>query len=159
MTNYVIGIDPGPVIGIVRLRLEPRPDPMNGTRLGGVEALQVTPGLLVDVLDAIAAEYTAVAVERFVVGPRAARSRMPAAGAAARDVIARIENWAERHYIDVHARSAADVKPWASDLQLRRAGLWTVGMPHARDAARHALFCAVKDFGLPNPLSTRAGAR
>jgi hypothetical protein len=53
------------------------------------------------------------------------------------------------------------VKPWAVDKRLHAAGLldMTAGMRHARDAARHALFCAVKDYGLPDPLSSKAGAR
>jgi hypothetical protein len=53
------------------------------------------------------------------------------------------------------------VKPWATDTRLAAAGLMepTTGMRHARDAARHALFAAVKTYGLPDPLSARAGAR
>jgi hypothetical protein len=53
------------------------------------------------------------------------------------------------------------VKPWATDERLAAAGLLdpTKGMRHARDAARHALFCAVRDFGLPDPLSAKARTR
>jgi hypothetical protein len=50
------------------------------------------------------------------------------------------------------------VKPWATDERLEAAGLLdlTKGMRHARDAARHALFTAVKDGGVPDPLSKHA---
>jgi hypothetical protein len=55
-------------------------------------------------------------------------------------------------------RPAAHVKPWATDERLEAAGLLeaTKGMRHARDAARHALFAACKDGGIPDPLSKRS---
>jgi hypothetical protein len=55
----------------------------------------------------------------------------------------------------VHARTAAAVKPWATDRRLAAAGLLkrTTGMAHARDACRHALFSFVRDSGEPDPLS------
>jgi hypothetical protein len=156
---YVIGIDPGPLPGIVRLRVL-REEPV---RIIGAAALQVTPNVLGQVLDGLdGGMIQALAYERFVVGRRAARSATPAAGAATRDMIGRLEAWAEAHCDGrVHSRAAADVKPWAVDKRLHAAGLLdlTAGMRHARDAARHALFCAVKDYGLPDPLSSKAGAR
>jgi hypothetical protein len=62
----------------------------------------------------------------------------------------RVTSWRER--------SASEVKPWAMDERLDAAGLLsaTKGMPHARDAARHALFTAVRDGGIPDPLSRRS---
>lgn len=57
-------------------------------------------------------------------------------------------------------RPATDVKQWATDKRLDRAGLLavTAGMPnHARDATRHMLFCAVHDGGVPDPLSRGNG--
>ena len=53
-------------------------------------------------------------------------------------------------------RSASDVKPWARG-RLARAGLldMTVKSVDARDAAMHALFSAVHDAGLPDPLSRK----
>jgi hypothetical protein len=72
-----------------------------------------------------------------------------------------LEHWAKTGVRGSYARSAADVKPWATDTRLQAAGLLdlTKGMRHARDAARHALFCAVCDFGLTDPLSRKAGPR
>lgn len=152
----LVGIDPGPIVGISLLWLDFGPsDPVT---IGAREAMQVTPGILVEVLNALTAD--AVAVERFVVGPRAGRSGTPTAGATAREVVDRVERWAARDRCPIHLRSAAEVKPWATDARLGAAGLLvpTVGMGHARDAARHALYAAVKSYGLPDPLSARAGA-
>jgi hypothetical protein len=124
--------------------------------------MQITPELIEPVLDMLTQDdkLAAVAVERFVVGRRAARSSTPGAGAITRGMVGVIEAWATDYRCKVNARAAADVKPWAVDKRLHAAGLLdlTAGMRHARDAARHALFCAVKDFGLPDPLSSRAGA-
>lgn len=160
---YVIGIDPGPVVGVVRLHLlrEPGRTVLMGSEPGGgVQVLQVTPGVLTAVLDALGDGSTALAYERFVVGPRAARSRSHNAGVSTRTAAETVGGWGAYAAFEVHARSAAEVKPWATDERLAAAGLLeaTKGMRHARDAARHALFCAVRDFGLADPLSRKAGA-
>ena len=60
--------------------------------------------------------------------------------------------------VPVHVRTASQVKTWAADARLTAAGLYafTAGASmskHARDAARHALFCAVHDCAVPDPLS------
>ena len=151
----VIGVDPGPVTGIALLG-----------RLGRIEVAQCTPGAVLAVIAALIgevpdAQVVIVAVERFVVGPRAARSSTPAAGRVTRGVIEEIA----REFKACNApagtrlveRSAAEVKPWATDRRLDAAGLLalTKGMTHARDAARHALFAAISDCGVPDPLSTR----
>jgi hypothetical protein len=156
---YVIGVDPGPIPGVVRLHLEYGHGP---TRLLEAEALQVTPRLILPVLDMLALGGPAtVAVERFVVGRRAGRSSTPAAGAITRTMIGEITAWSGNRGARLHTRAATEVKPWAVDKRLHAAGLldMTAGMRHARDAARHALFCAVKDYGLPDPLSSKAGVR
>lgn len=153
---YVIGIDPGPVVGAVRLHLS------TTKALYAADALQCTPDILLSILDAISRQaLTAVAIERFVVGSRAARSSTPSGGAEARRIVSLLCDWAAAEDLPVILRSAADVKPWATDERLKVAGLLeaTKGMRHARDAARHALFCAVSAYGLPDPLSRKAGAR
>lgn len=157
---YIVGIDPGPVVGVVRLQLAVQLGA--SATLLSAEALQVTPGASATLLDAlIQGDEAAVAVERFVVGPRAARSSTPAGGAAAREVVRLVADWATLRGLRYWSRSAAEVKPWATDARLAAAGLMepTTGMRHARDAARHALFAAVKTYGLPDPLSSKAGAR
>lgn len=164
---YILGIDPGPIPGIVRLQVDVnRPGEnlvANGAYLRGAQAMQITPELIEPVLDMLSSGgRTVVAIERFVVGRRAGRSSAASAGVATRNMVGAVEAWAFRNDVQCIARSAADVKPWATDHRLHAAGLLeplTTGMRHARDAARHALFCAVKDFGLSDPLSARAGVR
>lgn len=155
---YVIGVDPGPIPGIVLLRLEYGHGP---TRLLEADAMQVTPRLILPVLSMLAdGDRAALAIEKFVVGRRAARSSTPAAGAITRAMVGAVSAWAFAQPCHVHGRAAGDVKPWAVDKRLHAAKLLdlTAGMRHARDAARHALFCAVKDYGLPDPLSSRGRA-
>jgi hypothetical protein len=160
---YILGVDPGPLPGIVRLHLLENTD--GAVRLIGADAMQVTPGMVIAVLEGLHqldSAIDAIAIERFVVGRRAARSATPAAGSRTRDMIGELTGWAtEKQVITVHTRTAAEVKPWAVDKRLHAAGLLdiTAGMRHGRDAARHALFCAVKDYGMPDPLSSRAGGR
>jgi hypothetical protein len=164
---YVIGVDTGPIPGIVRLQLDvSRPGEnlvANGAYLRDAQALQVTPDLIEPVLDMLAQDdkLAAIAVERFVVGRRASRSATAAAGATTRDMVGIVTGWASSAGVQCIARAAADVKPWATDRRLEAAGLLKIakGMRHARDGARHALFCAVKDYGLPDPLSRKAGTR
>ncbi|MDM4722775.1 hypothetical protein QTQ03_25415 [Micromonospora sp. WMMA1363] len=164
---YVIGIDPGPITGIALLITQgPAVGSANApTRLLGAEALQVTHGLVPYVLDSlltvVVPQATVVAVERFVVGPRAARSAHGGSGEVTRELVGVIAHWAKRNQVTCRGWSAAEVKPWATDGRLDAAGLLeaTKGMRHARDGARHALYCAVRDFGLADPLSRKAGAR
>jgi hypothetical protein len=111
-------------------------------------------------------EPIVVAIEKFVVRRRAAASSTAAAGATTRDLVGQLEATAldvRRRTAEVRVvlRSAAEVKPWATDTRLEAAGLLSActGMRHARDAARHALFAAVKDAGAPDPLSRKASAR
>jgi hypothetical protein len=154
----VVGVDPGPVTGIVRLRLGRNGLPRT---LLGAEALQVTEGLVAATLDALdrdCPDALSVAIERFVVGPRSSRSAKAKDGEITREIVAVVRDWASRSSLSCHARTAAQVKPWATDERLAAAGLLetTKGMRHARDAARHALYCAVRTYGLPDPLSRRA---
>lgn len=151
---YVIGLDPGPLPGIAWLRFD------QGQALR-CDLLQVTPDALLPVLRSLTRQplrgVAAIAVERFVVRHRAGRSSTPKAGDATRDMVGLVTGWAGRHGVALHQRTAADVKPWATDERLAAAGLPDVpGMRHARDAARHALFCAVADYALPDPLSRKA---
>lgn len=144
----VIGIDPGPTPGIVAMEF------YQG-RINDLQVIQCTAGALYDVLHGIDASLAnVVAVERFVV-----RGRANAAQTITRDQVA---NLSMHHEGRIVQRSASEVKPWATDRRLQAAVLTrddtnllliTAGMRHARDAARHALFAAVKDGGLPDPLS------
>lgn len=149
-----IGVDPGPVPGIVELRYLDR-------RIVDVHVVQCTANAAVPLLTAMLAELSAsawdtfVQIERFVVGRRSTRSATAAAGAITRDLVTRLEHEAEQLGASTVLASAAAVKPWATDARLEAAGLIaaTKGMRHARDAARHALFAAVRDAGQPDPMS------
>lgn len=149
----VVGVDPGPVTGLAVIGPHTRH-----------EVAQCSPGAVVALIGALVGELpedvpVLIAVERFVVGPRAARSATPTAGRIARgvveDVARAFKPCSAPTGTRVIERSAVDVKPWATDLRLAAAGLLdpTKGMPHARDACRHALYAAVRDGGLPDPLS------
>lgn len=157
MITRVIGIDPGPLTGMVVLRFD---DEQHWRR--SVDVVQCSAGVAPALFDALLMahaepETTTIAIERFVVGNRAARSKSASAGKITRSLITELRGRAAA--ADMRGRwlerSASEVKPWASDERLAAAGLLdaTRGMTHARDAARHALFAAVRDAGLPDPLS------
>lgn len=154
--THIIGIDPGPIVGVCLLRLPPpagRPDTWYA------EIAQITPSGLWALIARWVEAYpvTAVAAERFIVGPRAPRVHAPQASRAARDVLGGLAVALPPGMRRI-ARSAAEVKPWAIDARLAAAGLLnpTKGMRHARDAVRHALYAACRDFGARDPLSERA---
>lgn len=159
--RVVIGVDPGPIPGVVVLRLGP---PLE-TSVFQCDADSVL--WLIRSLFAHApyVGHHVLAVERFVVGPRASRLSTASAGRKTRDMVGAIVELGEnqrdlvgRPLVRVVARSASEVMPWASDARLSRLGLYTAtkGMQHARAAARHALYAAVKDAGLPDPLSAHS---
>lgn len=161
-TLRVIGIDPGPVPGFVVLGYD-------DSALVRTEALQCGAGLAPALFRTVLADRpvrTIAQIEMFVVSHRAGRSSTASAGAETRDLIAELRQvWGDFDSTSSGRRGglwferrATDVKPWATDVRLRAAGLLdaTKGMRHARDAARHALFVAVRDGGIPDPLSRKA---
>lgn len=141
-----IGIDPGPTPGIVVLEVD---EP----RLREVGVVQCTANMLELTLWALLAdspEPCVLQIERFVT-----RGRANAAQSLTRDQVGDVAGLARRHSTPLIQRNASQVKAWATDARLEKAGLLDLckGMRHARDAARHALFAAVHDGGLPDPLS------
>lgn len=162
MSTHVVGIDPGPVPGLASLLVE-------DSRLTNVVVLQCSHQLLADVLRPLLERHTVrtiVQVETFVVGKASMRSG--ADGAITRDLVGQVIEVTTsfgrsrpEHAVEYAQRSASQVKPWATDARLLAAGLASrcSGMRHARDAARHALWAAVTDGCLPDPLSRSAQAR
>lgn len=153
---HFIGIDPGPIPGIVHLypRAGGHHLEIDVVQCNERAATAVLWGLLDSHRTLLGKAPALVQIERFVVGRASMRSA--AAGATTRDLVGRLTGEAENQpNVKVVQRAAAEVKPWATDARLEAAGLLeaTKGMRHARDAARHALFAAVKDGGLPDPLS------
>lgn len=159
----VVGVDPGPVPGIVMLDFE-YPGPVLGGRASVLQADHATAPLLFDALLRDRLCRTVVQVETFVVGRSSMKSGRP--GAVTRDLVGVLQAlWqnfdATRtgrlggHWFQV---PAGGVKPWATDERLEAAGLLeaTKGMRHAKDAARHALYRAVKLGAATDPLSRKA---
>jgi len=157
----VIGFDPGPMPGIVLLRFNSGPFAV--ARVVQCDHL-IAPTLFGALLGIDVVTPTIVQGERFVVGRKSMRGGK--AGELTRDLIG-----AMREVFDEHdstpmgrlgcrwfLRSAAQVKPWATDERLDAVGLLkaTKGMTHARDGARHALYAAVHDGRIPDPLSKKA---
>lgn len=147
--SHILGIDPGPTPGLVRFTFDRFAD---GTmKLASYDVVQCSAGVLWSLLPAMAEDAHRIAVERFVSRGRESAEQ--------RETRAQAEAILQLHPLAV-ARSAGQVKPWATDVRLERLGgrhggvlKALAGMRHARDAARHALFCAVHDAGLPDPLS------
>lgn len=156
----VVGVDPGPVTGIVLLYLDQHtsdPRAENAT-IVRVEAIQATAQTVPSVLTGLWYPPMAIGMERFVVGPRASRSSTPEAGKITRAVENSVWNWAADHGLLPTLRSASEVKPWATDRRLTLTGIYdrTAGMRHARDGGRHALFEARMNHGIADPLSARS---
>lgn len=159
----VIGIDPGPTTGMVLLRFNDGP-------FGISHVVQCNHGIAPALLEAMLAidptTPTIVGIERFVIGRKSMRSGPH--GEVTRDLIGAMQEIWEEHDSTSDGRlggrwfvrSASQVKAWATDARLDAIGLLanTKGMGHARDGARHALFAAVHDGKIPDPLSKRARA-
>jgi hypothetical protein len=167
-----IGVDPGPIPGLVLLDYDRDPDLVMARRPTRVSVLQHAGGDLPWLLRKLLCDWrrgkpalTIVQTERFVVSGRSGRSSSAKAGEETRDLVGRLEQVTLTYAEDPTdggaalfvTRPAASVKPWADNVRLHRVGLLeaTNGMVHARDAARHALFTACRDGGVPDPLSKR----
>ena len=146
----VLGIDPGPSTGIVLL-----------SRGYSAQAFQcnadAAPWLVRAVLGAQKGFPVRGGIEAFAPGHGAGATMKT--GKITRDLVVELAGIAADCGVPLQARFASVVKAWATDKRLREAGLYelTSKAPDARDAARHALFCAVHDCGYPDPLSRRAG--
>jgi hypothetical protein len=160
MTSIYIGVDPGTVPGIVVLQIEDG----YGVSLAA-HALQCTAGIAAAVVDHLLTDAVesadgpagvVLAAEKFVVGKASMRSA--GAGAVTRDLVGQLQRVATLHGVRYVERTASQVKPWATDDRLAHARLLepTKAMRHSRDAARHALFAAVHDGALTDPLSRKA---
>lgn len=157
MRTYIIGVDPGRTTGIAALSI------FDGelTNHSLIQCTHDVPRWLVGhMLEAtLPVELLVLAMERFVVRARAGRSNDAAAGEITRDLIGALGAVGQLHGATVYLRSASEVKPWATDKRLTAAGMnISSTMRHAGDAARHALYAAVRDCGLPDPLSQRGKA-
>jgi hypothetical protein len=150
-----LGIDPGMTTGMALLRYREGLLIRAGVYQCNNEA---APGLLRYLLGT-AGEYVVCQTERYARGPRSVRVTGPGGGITAR-LMAELDTIARQSGPETEARirSAGEVKPWATDDRLERAGLLVLvpKQPDGKDACRHALYTACHDAGLPDPLSRRA---
>lgn len=150
MTRY-IGIDPGPTPGIVRLHCR------DGRLIADwTHVVQCSANVLPEIVGAFLENgrdvwpRTVLQVERFVTRGRSTHDQR-----LTNDQAGLVQSLASELGASAVLRTAHQVKGWATDARLDAAGLLEAckGMRHARDAARHALFAAVHDGALPDPLS------
>lgn len=155
MNTAIIGVDPGLTTGIALLW---------GDRPSATLA-QVQPEMVLTLVEALFRRTVdqgtgvALAVERFVSGPRSGKLATPTGASAAKQIIGELTGWAKATDVQLYLRSAGEVKPWATDTRIRGVCGWGFrGMPHGADALRHALFTGVRAYGMTDPLSRRAGS-
>jgi len=150
----VVGVDPGPMPGICALYW------LSPEQVRPASAVyQCNHPAAVDLVEHLlnwGADRRVLAIERFVSGPRSSRLNSPISAQITRELITALTSLRTTLACEVVLRSAAEVKPWGSDERLDACGLieTTRGMPHARDAARHALHAAVWAAGQVDPLGS-----
>jgi hypothetical protein len=156
MITSVIGIDPGPTTGVCFLDY---PEPLS---LGPVqiEIFQMEHSCVEHFLDAyIAAYYNRpevvrkfAQVEKFTTG-NSAGTKGKKAELTRQCVMRYTEKLQLAGYKTVIEPNTA--KTWASDKRLERLGVTAskTSLVHGRDAARHAMYCAVKHAGRKDPLA------
>lgn len=149
-----IGMDPGPTPGIVRLTYA-------DSQLIMTDVVQCSASTALDLLEVLlrvtAGTEVYFQVEKFVIGKGSYRSGSP--GARTRDMVGSAVTMVQTgRNAFVTRRSANETKAWATDKRLTAAGLMPdlKGMVHAKDAARHALYTAVAEGNIPDPLSRKA---
>lgn len=149
--HSVVGIDPGVTTGLCVLEY------------GAHQVLQ--PPILMQVNEAgflpvlnfllSSRKGCLVAIEQFVTGNSAGTKGKNAD--VTRAVIAQAQTFAHMHDCRAVTRKAADVKPWATDKRLERAGILTASnktsVRHSLDAGRMALWGAVYYSIGPDPLA------
>jgi hypothetical protein len=157
VSALIIGVDPGLTTGVFAVEYDE-----GGALIGGRFAVQVhgSEGAVPTVQTFLGMRPLAeplLAVEQFVVSARAAKSRTPQGGREARAIIAELGDLG----VHVFTRNASIVKNWATDKRLEAAGFLdpTKRMAHARDAARHALYAAVRCGYTTDPLSMKVAIR
>lgn len=124
----VIGVDPGETTGLFVY------DSDSGSH--DHEQLRGTEYVLQWVNDRVDIADTEIAMERFVLGTNTARyTRHPQT----MHVIHAIDSLFSTSHVTVTLQTASEAKSFAPNALLRRIGWYARSMPHANDAARHAL--------------------
>jgi hypothetical protein len=136
----VLGIDPGLTTGWALGSFDGR----TWAWSLGQTTSHLTTALIADADTQLA---RAIFVEEYVIGRKSLRSKET------RTTLALITRLQEKVGERIVLRPAATVKPWASNRRLEAVGVELKGMRHAADAARHALYGAVRAGWAPDPLS------
>lgn len=155
----VVGIDPGKTTGICLMEYvdgQPYPIPECNITL-----FQVYHSNALRVLEAYLAHF--YADERIVKRFAGVEKFETGASAGTRGKSADLTRQFEIKFVEMlqlfgyytKIRKAGDVKPWATDKRLERAGLPkpTTDTRHQSDGGRHCLFAAVNDAHMKDPLA------
>jgi hypothetical protein len=154
-----IGIDPGPTTGICLMEfVGPYPYPLPECN---ITLIQANAANALRVLEAYLSHFyqderivrRVAGVEAFVTGQSAGTRGKNAD--LTRQYVMKFAELLQLFGYPVKIRKAGDVKPWASDKRLLRAGVPKLpdSMRHSGDGARHCLFAAVKDAHMKDPLA------
>lgn len=126
----VVAVDPGETCGWAMVHL------LDDWARSPVSAGQATADDWCDWVDAHLDAETLLAVESFTVTSRTAKlSPQPRPI----EVIGVMKFLARKRDAKIVLQSPSAAKRFATDAQLRKAGLWQPGQDHARDAIRHLL--------------------
>lgn len=153
-----LGIDPGPVPGLFLARWRPGEQKAVWARAFQCDAVTVPYLLALLLEDRQDDEISCGQIEEFrTLRGAGTRGRY---ASVTREMITVLTGLAAKQGVTLAVRHSSAVFPWAGDRRLAAAGLLeaTVQLPHARAASRHALFCAVADGGLADPLSEKTGS-
>lgn len=159
MTICVLGLDPGPLTGVVVLswelrRLPPRfwpPDDVLAEQWPAAEA-EARLGAL---LKARAGTWRAGGIEAYRSGN--IRSGQAHGGLTARQVPL-LMAVAREHGLRLGCVPAGTCKPWANRRRMVASGVWEkvpAKLVHARSASQVAVYWSVRSGGIPDPLSRR----
>lgn len=154
-----VGIDPGPTTGICLMEfVEGQSYPIPECN---ITLIQANAGTALRVLEAYLTHFyqddriikRVAGVEAFVTGQSAGTRGKNAD--LTRQYVMKFAEMLELFGYYPKIRKAGDVKPWASDKRLLRAGVpkQPDSMRHSLDGARHCLFAAVKDAHVKDPLA------
>lgn len=161
----VVAVDSGAIVGMCFLDYRvsdgvPSPVPVTVTLLqaDGRSADAVLEAMLARwygmTNDTVVGRYGAV--EKFVTG-RGAGTKGTNADIT-RQLVMELTERLQLHGYPVKIRAATEIKPWATDKRLERAGIPGDSTLHGKardayDAARHCLYAAVKDAHMKDPLA------
>jgi hypothetical protein len=158
---WVVGFDPGPTTGFALVTYIENADTDLVRGSWGAIGVQVKADLATDTWLGLLAsvqrhpsDVAMVAGESFVARHRASRLRRAQDGTVTNTLATQLASIARELGWPVKLRRAVDVKAWASDKRLDAIGFRTRS-PHAKDAARHALYRARFDAGTPDPLEAQ----